>query len=457
MISDRSGAGESGVIVLLPIVAILAFVLTGLPSDYFIYAILAIVVFFVAFLNTDLALYILIMAMLWSPQFETGTTAGRAVKIRVDDVLLIVIFCGWLAKLAVNKELAFIKHTPLNAPIFVYMLINIVSSLLGLLEGRLNHKASFFFLLKYFEYFLLFFMVANNLTTFRQARRYTVMLLVVCLAVCLFAWQQIPAGGRTTTPFESEAGEPATLAAYLQIMMSIMAGFILNAVSFKHFIAMSGIFVMAAIVFVFTMSRGAWLSFIPMYMTIVFNARKWRAPMMAILVVVLISLPFILPERVIKRAQETFAPEKAVRVMGRHMVIAESAAERINAWPIAIERLKVKPILGWGVPAGIVVDNQYTRILGETGLLGMAAFIWIIATLYKVGIRCYRTTENYAFAQAVSLGLIAGLTGLLVQSLSSAVFILIRVMEPLWFIAAMVVAMPDLIAEHENREVRVEG
>jgi len=443
--------------VLIPILIVLAAVLTSLPSNYFLYVILAIFVFFVAFLNTDLALYILIMAMLWSPQFETGTTAGRAVKIRADDVLLIVIFCGWLAKLAVNKELALVKHTPLNAPISVYMLISVVSSLLGLLEGRLNPKASFFFLLKYFEYFLLFFMVTNNLTTFKQARRYTVMLLVVCVAVCLFAWQQIPAGGRTTTPFESEAGEPATLAAYLQIMMSIMAGFILNAASFKHLIAIGGMFIMAVIVFVFTMSRGAWLSFIPMYMTIVFNARKWRVPMMAILVMALIALPFILPERVIKRAKETFNPERSVRVMGRHMVIAESAAERINAWPIAIERLKVKPLLGWGVPAGIVVDNQYTRVLGETGLLGMAAFIWIIATLYKVGVRCYRTTERYDFAQAISLGLVAGLTGLLVQSFSSAVFILIRVMEPLWFIAAMVVAMPDLIAEQENREAQIEG
>ena len=56
------------------------------PSVKIAAAFLATAVFFVAFLNINFALVILIFAMLLSPEIPIGGIPGRAVKVRIDDV-----------------------------------------------------------------------------------------------------------------------------------------------------------------------------------------------------------------------------------------------------------------------------------------------------------------------------------------------------------------------------------
>jgi hypothetical protein len=94
---------------------------------------------------------------------------------------------------------------------------------------------------------------------------------------------------------------------------------------------------------------------------------------------------------------------------------------------------------------GSVIDNQFTRVLAETGTVGFMVFGWLMITIFRLSWRTYAGFKDNDFAQAVSLGLIAGFVGLLVQSLTAAVFILIRVMEPFWFLTAIVVMLPEII------------
>jgi len=139
-------------------------IFTGmLASQYsppiLIWAVVAVAVFTVSFVNTMLALYILIFSMLLSPEFvaggvKGGAALGRGVTLRLDDFLLIVVGFSWFLKNAVHKELGLILKTPLNKPIFYYILACIVSTGFGVMAGRADAKTGFFFVLKYFEYFV---------------------------------------------------------------------------------------------------------------------------------------------------------------------------------------------------------------------------------------------------------------------------------------------------------------
>jgi O-antigen ligase len=165
----------------------------------------------------------------------------------------------------------------------------------------------------------------------------------------------------------------------------------------------------------------------------------------------LIALMFVAaPQRVRARAMETFAHEKTYKVLGKELNVAESAAARIDSWKIGFQRWAKRPLLGQGIPTGVVVDNQYMRVLSETGLAGFLAFLWIIRMFFRIAWKTYTGfPENY-FAQAISFGFIAGLAGLLMLSASAAVFILIRIMEPFWFLAAIVAVLPEIINQEKS-------
>jgi O-antigen ligase len=157
----------------------------------------------------------------------------------------------------------------------------------------------------------------------------------------------------------------------------------------------------------------------------------------------LILMPFLMPEKVNSRVKESFQPGKTYTVLGKRITVDESTAERIDAWQIAFEKLGKQPVFGYGIPAASVIDNQFTRVMVETGILGTLAYLWIIATIFRLAYRSYVTIQN-DFAKGLSLGFLCGFIGLLAHSFSAATFIIIRIMEPFWFIAAMVIILPEL-------------
>ena len=407
-------------------------------------ALLASAIFLIALIRTNVALIILIFSMLLSPEFKIGGIPGRAVVLRIDDILLFVVFFSWLAKMAINKELGLLKTTSLNRPILTYIFIGILATLLGAAQGYVNIKHGTFYLLKYIEYYLLFFMVVNNIRNLRQTKIFVFFLLLTCLLVSLYAWKNIGSGIRVTAPFEGKAGEPNTLAGYLLLMMGIVIGLLLyNESPIQRFILL-GLLAFIVAPFLFTLSRGAWLGFFPMYSALVLLSKRGRTALLVTFLIVLVLSPFIIPKAVKQRVEETFVSGKTYTVFGRRISFDESSVARIETWKYALKKWSRRPFLGYGIPAGIIIDNQYARILREVGIIGFVAFAWLMAMIFRVGWQTYRTTEGNNFAQGLSLGFIVGFIGLLTQALTAETFIIVRIMEPFWFLTAIVVMLPEI-------------
>lgn len=449
--TNRSGQGAVGGIVLLFFAAmLLLLVLIGLPFKLAMAIMGGFLVFVLALVNTDLALIVLIFAMLLSPEFVTGETGARAVKIRVDDIFIIIIFFGWLAKMAINKELGLLRTTRLNAPIMIYTVICLFATFLGVVANRTNPKSALFYVIKYIEYFMLFFMVSNNLKTVRQAKKFIFFLFLTCFITCIYAGAQISAGERVSAPFEmTPGGEPNTFAGYLILMMSLAAAFIIYPGSAKQRFLLIGLMCFAGVAFLMTLSRSGWISFFPAILTFVVLSKEARAPLIVLVLLAAFILPVVAPEKVQQRVAETFTPFREFNLMGRRLGLDESTTARIDSWGIGFRRWMQKPVFGYGIPAGAVIDNQYTRVLNETGAIGFAVFLWLLLTVLSVTWKTFVTMYDDRFARAVSLGLLAGYVGILLLSSSAAAFIIIRIMEPFWFLVAIVTTLPELEKDTE--------
>lgn len=416
-------------------------------NNFFLIFLVSSVLFLLSLLKINFALVILIFSMLLSPEISLGgDVTARSIVLRFDDIFLFVVFFGWLAKMAINKELGLLRNTLLNRPILFYIAVCLLSTGIGAVTGTTNPKEGLFYILKYVEYFLIFFMVTNSIIDKKQIKMFICFILLVSVIVGIYGlYSYFYLGIRATAPFEGESGEANTLAGYLILIMSLTLGmFLYNRTALGRFL-LGCLFVFLAVPFMFTLSRSGWLGFIPMLMTFIIVSKRGKALLLFCLLASVLIAPVFLPKPVTQRFHATFAADSSYTVMGRKVTLDESTAIRIRTWKGSLARWAKRPILGYGVPGGgAVSDVQYTRILREVGIVGFLAFLWIIVRLFKAGFASFNSEGTDDFTKGVSLGFISGLAGILTMGVGAEVFIIIRIMEPFWFLAAIVVMLPEI-------------
>ncbi len=406
---------------------------------------------FLGFSKPDLALILLIFAMLLSPEIALGKIPKRSITFRLDDIILIVIFLGWIANTAINKELGLLRATPINKPIIAYIFICIFSSAIGILQGRVNPGYSFFYILKYIEYFLLFFMVSNHIKDRVQIKRFLFFMFITCFIVSVYALRfHFVFGGRASAPFEGATGEANTLAGYLILIMGMLLGIILYSRKIKIKILLGAFLGFITLPFIYTFSRSGWAGFLSMFLAFVVFTKRYRGILLIILICGIIASPFIFPRSVYERIEYTFGSGITYRFFGMDVKLEESAGARVRSFVDSFQRWKKKPFLGYGVAEGrVIYDMQYARLLREVGFLGFLAFVWIVVNLFRAGWKSFKNPNIDDLGRGLGLGFICILIGFLVMSLGDEVFIIIRIMEPFWFLAGIIVMMPRIYPSPE--------
>ena len=449
-LQQRSGTAVP-VLVAMVLAVPMGFALTSMSLSAALGVGLLLVVLIVSLASNEAALYLLIFSMLLGPQVVTGalgegTTLGRGLTLRLDDVLLVIIGVAWLAKTALHKDIGLVFRTPLNHPMAVYSCAAVVATGLGVIAGRVSYLGGVFFTLKYIQYFVIYFMVVNNLQTRKQFGRFVWALLTTAAAVSLVGILQIQSGRRVSAPFEGKDGEPNTFGGYLVLMLALVAGLYLTSQSARMKLGLGLLAGWLTLPLFFTLSRASYLAIIPLAIALFAWSDRKRL-LAAVFAVGLALAPFVAPQAVIDRVRYTFEqpPEEGQRRIAG-LRIDTSASARLGSWEqVLLHDWLEHPLFGYGVTGYRFVDAQYPRTLAETGLVGLLSFLWLQTSLFRQARAILRGTRDRLYRGA-ALGFLCGLVALTAHSLGTNTFIIVRIMEPFWFLAGMVIMIPQLEA-----------
>src|SRR6266436_3197412 len=233
--------------------------------------------------------------------------------------------------------------------------------------------------------------------------------------VSLIGAAQIPSGQRVSAPFEGEAGEPNTFGGYLLLMMAIAGGIGLETNRLKLRAWAAGVIGLMAVPFVFTLSRASYLALLPSIGMLALLSSR-RKLMVGTLVLAVLVSPIVLttavPEPVKKRILYTFQPERGqATVRLGQLAFDPSTSERLLSMREAVAAWTKRPLFGYGVTAARRLEDPEDR--------------------------------------GLAIGFVAATIGLLVHSIGSNSFIIIRIMEPFWFFAGIVAILPTLPKDAE--------
>jgi len=415
------------------------------------------------FFETKIAIYLLIGSMLLSPEFgigglaTTGGTLGRGVTFRLDDFLLVIIAVSWLIKSALYKELGIFKKTPLNGAMLFYVFACCLSTLLGIAAGRVELMTGSLFVLKYIQYFVLFFLIINNIEDQKQVRRYWLAVLGTAVIVAVIGLAQIPGGGRVTAPFEGDFSEPNTMGGYLAFLILICVALSLNLTDYRRRISYLLVACFLFVPFLFTLSRASYLGFIPgLAVVLLLNRQRLISYTLLALAAGLLLVPNIFPQVIRDRVTYTWTQEARpgqVVIFGQRLDTSTSA--RLQRVQVAIEDFYQEPLFGYGVTGWAFIDAQYVRTLLETGILGLFALFFLFYKLFRLGLNRIRFSADNPFFRGLSIGFLGGLICLLFHAIGSNTFIIVRIMQPFWLVAGLVF-MSRLAAAEELPEETAE-
>ena len=445
-------------IIAFPICIIVALILVKVDTIYAITAAIGLGVLILTFINTDFAIYTLIFSMLLSPEFGSRSTAGEGVTIRIDDVLMVIILFTWLAKTALYKELSLFKKSPLNKPIAYYTFMCFFATGAGMLFHDVKPLNGFFFVVKYIEFFLIYFMVVNHIRSKKQFDNFVIALQITFVIVVIVSILQIPSGNRITAPFEGDGGEPNTLGGYLIFIIAINLSLILQPgiiPSPKHRRLLLWLTAVAVLPFLLTNSRGSWVAAIPVIIAyIILSNRRWI--IVGFVVFFILMAPIVLPDTVIDRVKYTFEKEQGYGATLQENVggltIDTSASERIRSWKEGWKGIKKSPLFGYGITGWRFLDAQWMRVLIETGFFGLGFFLYLQYSILNETWKVFKNSK-IPFFKYFAQGFFVATIAMMVHSIGANTFIIIRIMEPFWLVCGLVISIP-FIEEIEMKKLQ---
>lgn len=427
------------------IVVFMAYLFGEWKQDLAVLASFFIVVFLMSLVRIDLGLAVLIIGMLFSPESTIGEAGRRQITLRAEDVLILALALAWVVRTVLLGESW--KETPLNLPIIAFMISVTVSTVGGIALGWINPKEAIFYVGKLAEFFAVYFFTIHFIKDERQIVFFLGLFLAVGVAVSLYGLAQVGEVRRITAPFEGNQPEPNTFGGYLMtiIALAVPLAILCPSVPLRLlFLAVAGLAFSALL---FTLSRASFLGLMGMFIVLTFLTRS-KVLLVALVLFVLVH-PYFLPEEVMNRVNYTFKSpsSKAVELpvtipfVGKQIEVDTSTHERIDIWRKVLYTWTFNAyyfFFGWGVTRNQILDSQFARFLVEIGLVGVTLFTWILLRIFRTSRWLMVHAEDW-LVKGFAMGYLACFIGILIHSLGTITFYIVRIMEPFWFLTGILV------------------
>lgn len=363
-------------------------------------------------------------------------------------------FIGWLMERA---DATTRRQTLWLQPSFRPLLAAVVAFLgvcaLSIAVSRHPHESVRGFVGKWLEYLLFFIIVVDLGRLDGVGRRSAAVMAGGSLFVIVEAvWQELFGRGlflghqwmvydRMTGPYEN----PIDLATYLMVIILFLLG-LAAAVPRRRVRAALWVLMVALLLCLGrTLAFGAWLSFGAALAWLIWREPALRRPALVTGVVILFAAGFF----VLRRGYWTVLSLSDV-----------GTKDRVFMWQDALRMIQDQPILGHGINTFMAnylqywvggeqqpryAHNCYLQMAAETGLVGLAAFLWLLWRVFaKIGrgLQAARGSGD----RLLLAGLAAGLLAFVIQAGYDTNFYAMRQVALFWVLAGLAVGQSSRVA-----------
>ncbi len=394
---------------------------------------------------------VLIVVILY-PKFPLLAVSGSFVAIRLEDILIALISIFWLV--GSRKKIAEIKNLPLHRTIILFLMIGAIATFGGIfLSKTVVLSQGILHWTRRIEYLIGFFIAYDVLKNQSQLVMLIKTLLVSSFFVSIYGIGQkffnFPLISTTNSEFakglaltlgpgariNSTFAGHYDLAAFAIIPIIISVGLLTLKIKNKWLLIIN----MAMIYWTMLLSASR-ITFASLFVSVgilLFLTKKytWMVCLVVIAIISIIGTPQLagryrelIVSHLISIVPTVSAQEESKAVDSEVPDALKPAATpedrslniRLKAeWPKALLAFKKNPLLGSGYSSvGLAVDNDYLRIMAETGLLGFFAFILILVRIYRNFFEIVKQPSSISsiFVISISLGLLSTLiTGLFID------------------------------------------
>ena len=463
-----------------------AWLIWGLREGWSMYAFIGLLMPFVLAIVRDLRRFVMWWMLFLIPLgldykffYQRSISGHSGIAIGTTEILLFILLVQWLVTAVHERNRERIQLFP---AITLPTLALIVMSSFSMLAAR-NITLSLFDIVMYVKMLIFFLYLANNIRDSQDVRLVITALLfglVLESGVMVAQYYSGSALGLVGTEelsnfvaYKREArmvlrpggtvGNVNGFARYLGFILPIASILMLTTRERKMFLLSLFAALGGLIALILTQSRSVWGAFlIAMMAGMVFvllrhlvTLRTLKRIGMALLLIA--GLSFFYGETVYNRLTGDDHG---------------SAKSRLTTARVALDIINDHPVLGVGVnnydsyireywriedpfTKIAVVHNNYLLILAEIGLIGFAAFLWLLAALLvrtMTAMRC-----RVKFFREVAVGLFVSVICFLLASLADGYKSSLTLMYLFWTIAAITEALSHLDRSWRDKAVELAG
>lgn len=363
------------------------------------------------------------------PKFPLLGVSGTFVAVRLEDFVVAAAIIYWAVTAALRQ-----KYPPVHRAILFYLMTGLVSVFSAVFVTKTaGLNLGFLHALRRVEYMAMFAVGFHVLQNRNQLHFLIRCFLLISLIVSIFGLGQQFLGWPVISTTNSEFSKGLAL--------TLGAGARINSTFAGHYdLAAFSIFPLLLVIALLTLPqvRHKWLligigsltywtmllsasrvTFAAFYITTAFfmlliRKKIWLVPLVLLGIFSLLASPQLLGryrELLINHVRA--AADEEIPDALKPPAIPEDRSFNIRLkaeWPRALRAFYQNPLLGTGFSSvGLAVDNDYLRILAETGIFGLAAFGLILIRIFKTSLPYFRAPETPtgAFIVAVTLGLVS--------------------------------------------------
>lgn len=386
----------------------------------------------------------LILFVLWSPISITGAQTA------VSFALLF-----WLIRMFFAKEFHLVRNS-LNIPIAAFLIAAAVGVIMAV---DFRHSLKGYTTLGWMSIFFLFVNNINGVTQFKKLVRILILIATIAGAYGIFQHlTRIDFFGNVKYLEKSFArspgffNSPQTFGNYILLVLPVVFGLssYSNSRKEKRWLQLAGVVILLAIIFSY--GRAVWLGLIGglIFMAIL-RSKKFILSISTAVIVGSLLLIFMPSSRFSRRVVETF---KSRRPIGDRIYFWKGSLRIIRDYPITgvgwegfrLVYPKYKPAKGRQLVSH--AHNNFVDVAVDSGLLGLGMFLWLLATIYKVGFHIFKELGEGYF-KGIAWGFLGSFTAFLIAGLSQYNFGDSEVVMLFYFLLGMVMVIPRIVkAKH---------